>query len=152
LYDSVTSWLEVKLADQEKLSPTDDPILLVRDLAAKTKELTDMHVDILMKSMKRPHKTSKKPVKPPKGAKVVKNKSKTGSADKAEAPFDFGDGSQPPIFKVGEEGEFNEEEFMAFLEKSQPRAEKGANTDEAASKAGNVPENEEREDKPHDEL
>jgi hypoxia up-regulated 1 len=153
LYDSVSTWLAEKLAEQKQLSPTEDPILLVKDMAAKTKELTDMHVDILMKSMKRQHKTSRKPVKPPKGAKVVKNKSKTASADKAGPSLDFGDGSQPPIFKVGEDGEFNEEELLAFLEKQQgANAGENAKTDDTASKAGNVPENEETGKKPHDEL
>jgi hypothetical protein len=112
-----------------------------------------MHVDILTKAMKRPVKTSRKPVKPPKGAKVKKNKSKTDSADKAGPSLDFGDGSKPPIFKVGEDGEFNEEELMAFLSKQQAaNAAEDTKTAEAASKAGNAPENEEVEKKPHDEL
>ena len=153
LYDSVTTWLTEKLAEQEKLSPTEDPVLLVKDLTAKTKELTAMHVDILVKSMKRPHKTSRKPVKPPKSAKVKKNKSKTDSADKAGASLDFGDGRTPPMFKIGEDGEFNEEELLAFLEKNQAaNAGESIKTDEAASKAGKGSENEETKKKPHDEL
>lgn len=158
LYDSVTTWLTEQLAEQEKLPPTADPVLLVKDLTAKTKELTDMHVDILMKSMKRPYKTSRKPVKPPKGAKIKKNKSKTDSADKAEASLEFGDGNKPPIFKVGEDGEFNEEELLAFLEKNYA-ANAGAGEDtktaEAASSARKSAENgetEKKEKKPHDEL
>ena len=151
LHDSVTTWLAGKLAEQEKLSPTEDPVLLLEDIAAKTKELTDMHVEILTKAMKRPHKTSRKPVKPPKGAKVVKNKSKTSSADKAGASLDFGDGSQPPIFKVGEDGQFDEEELRAFLEKNQYTGE-GAKSNEAAPETREEAGNEEEGKKPHDEL
>ena len=155
LYDSVTTWLAEKLAEQEKLLQTADPVLLIKDLQAKTKELTDMHVEILMKSMKRPFKSSRKPAKPSK-SKSKKNKSKTDSADKAGASLDFGDGSKPPIFKVGEDGEFNEEELLAFLEKQQGYNGGGAggNTkaDEGASSAGQSTEKEEVKKKGHDEL
>ncbi|KAG0649047.1 Hypoxia up-regulated 1 [Hyphodiscus hymeniophilus] len=152
LYDSVTKWLVEKLAEQEKLSPTDDPVLLVKDLTAKTKELTDMHVDILMKSMKRPHKTSRKPVKPPKGAKVGKKKSKTGSADKAAPSLDFGDGVKPQIFNFDEDGDMDEQ-LKAFMEQySAPEVEEDANTAGTVPEAGKEPEKEETGEKPHDEL
>ena len=155
LYDSVTTWLAEKLAEQEKLPPTADPVLLVKDLTTRTKELTDVHVDMLMKSMKRPFKSSRKPVKPSKGAKAKKNKSKTSSANKAEASLEFGDGNQPPIFKVGEDGEFNQEELLAFLEKNQASytgAGEETKTADAGSSAGTSADSEETEKKPHDEL
>ena len=151
LYDAVTTWLAERLAEQEKLSPTEDPVLLVRDVVAKTKELTDMHVDILMKGMRRPQKASPKPLKSPKGTKVVKSKSKTGSTDNSGPSLDFGDGSQPPIFKVGEDGQFDEEQLRAFLEKNQYTGG-SADTGEAAPKAENMPEKEEPGKKIHNEL
>jgi hypoxia up-regulated 1 len=153
LYDSITTWLAEKLAQQEKLTSADDPVLLLNDLKAKTKELTDAHLDLLMKSIKRPRRTSQKPVKPTKGPKVVKTKVKSESADRPTPSLDFGDGSQPPIFKFGEDGNLDEEQLLAFLEKNQAEsAGQSGNQGSAASKAASAPEKEEAEQRPHDEL
>ena len=56
---SVKEWLDEKLAEQEKLSPTDDPVLLSSELSAKSKELNDMVMSLLTKQMKRPSKAKK---------------------------------------------------------------------------------------------
>ena len=61
--ESVESWLASKLAEQEKLSPTDDPVILSSDLAAKSKELNDMVMSLLTKQMKTPPKAKKPKVK-----------------------------------------------------------------------------------------
>ena len=119
-YDAISKWLEEKLAEQEKLSETADPVLLTKDLTAKAKELTDTHVDLIMKSMKQPYR-SKRPTtksKKPKAKKTStkkKNASKTGSAEKAGKTLDFaGDGT--PMFG-GEDSEMSAEEMMAWIEK-----------------------------------
>jgi hypoxia up-regulated 1 len=123
-YDTISKWLEEKLAEQEKLPETADPVLLTKDLIAKAKELTDTHVDLIMKSMRQPYKSSRPTTKPkkPKAKKTStkkKNASKTGSAEKAEKTLEFTEDGKPS-FRVGEDGEMpTEEEIMAFLEKAQ---------------------------------
>ncbi|KAH8766404.1 Hsp70 protein-domain-containing protein [Hyaloscypha sp. PMI_1271] len=121
-YDTISKWLAEKLAEQEKLSETADPVLLTKDLTAKSKELTDMHVDLIMKSMKQPYKSKRPTPKPKKKAKKTSTKkakgSKTGSAEKAEKTLGFTEDGMPS-FKIGEDGEMpTEEEIMAWIEKS----------------------------------
>lgn len=62
-HESVESWLNSRLAEQEKLSPTDDPVILSTELAAKSKELNDMVMNLLTKQMKTPPKSKKSKVK-----------------------------------------------------------------------------------------
>ena len=57
-HTSIKTWLEAKLAEQAKLTPTDDPSLLSFDLAAKTKELNDAIMALITKQMKTPPKPS----------------------------------------------------------------------------------------------
>ncbi|KAK0125532.1 lumenal Hsp70 protein [Cadophora gregata f. sp. sojae] len=122
LYDTISAWLAEKLPQQEKLGPTDDPILLSKDLTAKAKQLTDNHVELILKSMKQPYKSSRptpKKAKKPKAKKTKKSGTKTGSAEKAEKTLDFNEKGQPS-FKIGEDGELpSEEEIMDFIKKSQ---------------------------------
>lgn len=75
--ESVESWLDTKLAEQEKLSPTDDPVILSSDMAAKSKELNDIVMGLLTKQMKTPPK-GKKP-------KVKSASAKTKSAKKSKS-------------------------------------------------------------------
>ena len=124
-YDTISKWLEEKLTEQEKLSETDDPVLLSKDLTAKAKELTDMHVDLIMKSMRQPYKPKRpttKPKKKPKKTSTKKAKgSKTGSAEKPEKTLGFTEDGMPS-FKIGEDGEMpSEEEIMAWIEKEKTR-------------------------------
>jgi hypoxia up-regulated 1 len=128
LYDSISSWLTSKLAEQEKLSVTADPVLLTKDLEAKAKELQDIQVELIMKTMKQPFKSKRPTTKPKKSSKPKKTKSKstsskTESAEKAEKTLEFNDEGMP-MFKVGEDGELpSEEEILAFIEKSKAREE-----------------------------
>ena len=57
--NTVQKWLDEKLAEQEKLSPIDDPVLLSSELSAKSKELNDMVMNLLTKQMKTPPKPKK---------------------------------------------------------------------------------------------
>jgi len=137
LYDSISSWLAEKLAEQEKLDITSDPVIFTKDLEAKAKELSDIQVELIMKSMKQPFKTKRPTAKPKKASKPKKTKSKsasskTGTAEKAEKMLDFNDEGQP-TFKVGEDGELpTEEEILAFIEKN--KAENAAKEKEDKSK------------------
>ena len=69
--ESVRKWLDIKLAEQEKLSPRDEPALLASDIAAKSKELNGALMDLLQKKMLQP---------PPKPST---SKTKTSKAKKA---------------------------------------------------------------------
>lgn len=83
--DSVQKWLETKLADQEKLSPTDDPAFLSSDLAAKSKELNQVVMRLLQKQMEMPGRPkSSSRTKKSVTKKVTPKTSATESADKAE--------------------------------------------------------------------
>ena len=57
--DSVKQWLDRKLAEQDKLSPADDPVLLASELSANSKELNDVVMSLLTKQMKTPPKSKK---------------------------------------------------------------------------------------------
>lgn len=63
--ETVEAWLQAKTAEQEKLSPTDDPVLLSADLAAKSKELNQVVMKLLQKQMEIPSR-------PPKSSKTKK--------------------------------------------------------------------------------
>ncbi|KAL2260844.1 hypothetical protein VTK26DRAFT_5044 [Humicola hyalothermophila] len=52
LYTSISAWLEEKLTEQEKLGPTDDPVLLVKDLTEKREKLDKAGLDLAMKAVK----------------------------------------------------------------------------------------------------
>jgi hypoxia up-regulated 1 len=169
-YDSISTWLATKLAEQEKLPETADPVLLTKDLVVKAKELTDMHVDLIMKAMKQPYK-SKRPTAKPKKSKPKKTSTKKGKgtkteSEKAEKTLGFTEDGMPS-FRVGEDGEMpSEEEIMRWIEKSKAeqaakelKAEKeryyaneqGGPDDEEAKKEDGKTEDGEKVEK-HDEL
>ncbi|KAG9236360.1 Hsp70 protein-domain-containing protein [Amylocarpus encephaloides] len=125
LYDDISAWLKEKLAAQEKLTETSDPVLFSKDIADKAKELQDIQVELIMKSMQQPYKPKRqtatakpktKKAKKTKGAKGAK--SKTKSANEAENTMDV-DGEKPIEIKLGEKGGLpSEEEILAFVEKN----------------------------------
>ena len=65
MHDAVQKWLDEKLPQQEKLSATEDPVLLSSELSLKAKELNELFTNLIMNSMKAPKakkiKTSTKP-------------------------------------------------------------------------------------------
>ena len=83
IYSSVQSWLEERLGAQEKLSPYDDPAVLVADLEAKAKQVGATVSDVIMKQIKMqtPPKVKKsKSSKKPKKTKSTSTTSTTASA------------------------------------------------------------------------
>lgn len=74
--ESIQKWLDEKLAEQEKLSLTDDPALLSSDLAAKSKELNDVIMRLIQRQMQMP---KPKPAKPKKSSTTKIFSSKTSS-------------------------------------------------------------------------
>lgn len=88
LYTSISAWLEEKLAAQAKLGPTDDPVLLAKDLQARREKLDKAGVDLAMKGVRNfQNKKAGSGGKKPAGEKTKKAKAakgtKTGSAPKA---------------------------------------------------------------------
>ncbi|KAH8819199.1 Hsp70 protein-domain-containing protein, partial [Xylogone sp. PMI_703] len=96
LYETTMKWLEEKLSEQENLPQNADPVILVREITARTKELEEIGVEILMKSMRKPYTTNRPPRKDKedKGGEKKSSKSKKGgkkkttSAKDAEQTFD----------------------------------------------------------------
>ncbi len=58
--DDAQRWLDEKLAEQEKLSPIDDPVLMSTEISAKSQEINDAVMNLLTKQMKPPKQSSKK--------------------------------------------------------------------------------------------
>ncbi|KAI0378346.1 actin-like ATPase domain-containing protein [Hypomontagnella monticulosa] len=102
LSKSVIDWLEQKLAEQEKLPGTADPVLLAKDLMEKTKQLEKAGMDLAMKSVRNFEKSKKKSSsKKPSKTKSKKTSTKTGT-DGSEPTIEFKEGEN--YFKVGEDG------------------------------------------------
>ncbi|KAI1400412.1 actin-like ATPase domain-containing protein [Hypoxylon fuscum] len=119
LSTSIIDWLEKKLAEQEKLPETADPVLLAKDIQEKTKKLEKAGMDLAMKSAKNFDKTGKK-----KGGSKKSSKSKT---KKVSTKTDS-DGSEPTVdgenyIKFGEDGKGPSaeeiEEMIRRLQKEQ---------------------------------
>ena len=83
--DSVKKWLDEKLAEQDKLSATDDPVLLSSELSAKSEELNNLVMRLLTKQMKTPPK----PKKSKSRSKVTKTSS-TKAMDKESSIVESG--------------------------------------------------------------
>lgn len=87
--ESVRKWLDIKLAEQEKLSPRDEPALLASDIAAKSKELNRALMDLLQKKMQQPPpkpSTSKTKTSKTKKAATKTVKAKISNTELAEDP------------------------------------------------------------------
>ncbi|CAG8950207.1 hypothetical protein HYFRA_00008444 [Hymenoscyphus fraxineus] len=123
LEEDISKWLAETLAKQEALKETDDPVLLTKDLADKAKQLQDIQVELIMKSMQQPYK-SKRPTKPKKAAKPKKSKSAKSKTSgwNPEKTFDT-NGDGVPVFKMGEDGEMpSEEEILKMIAKNKKPA------------------------------
>ncbi|CCC14020.1 hypothetical protein SMACR_08187 [Sordaria macrospora] len=79
LYTSISTWLELKVAEQEKLGPTDDPVLTVKDLLERREKLDKAGMALAMKGVKNFEKTQAKA----KGGKANGNGKAKASGSKA---------------------------------------------------------------------
>ncbi|KAL8858182.1 MAG: hypothetical protein Q9178_005359 [Gyalolechia marmorata] len=130
--DDVQSWLDSKVAAQDKLSPTDDPVILASDLEAKSRDLNKVVMDLLQRQMKKAPKTPPPPPKKEKGGKKVKGGAKGGkgklpkSIDIEELWKDMPAGEREELEKamkgVKKEGSVEEEEAALFLIRFDPKA------------------------------
>ncbi|KAI0809400.1 Hsp70 protein-domain-containing protein [Xylaria sp. FL0064] len=109
LYDSIVTWLEEKLAEQEKLPETADPVLLVKEITEKTKKLEQAGVDMAMRSVRKFESKFKK-----NSSSKKSSKTKTKTATKTSK-----DGSAPTIdINFGENGEMpSAEEIEEMIKK-----------------------------------
>ncbi|KAI1275735.1 Hsp70 protein-domain-containing protein [Xylaria sp. FL0933] len=123
LYDSILTWLEEKLAEQEKLPETADPVLLVKEITEKTKKLEQAGVDMAMRSVRKFESRFKK-----NSSSKKTSKTKTKTATKTSK-----DGSAPTIdINFGENGEMpSAEEIEEMIKKM---AEEQKSKDETKTK------------------
>ncbi|KAJ3577091.1 hypothetical protein NPX13_g3476 [Xylaria arbuscula] len=126
LYDSIVSWLEEKIAEQDKLPETADPVLLVKEITEKTKKLEKAGLDMAMRSVKKFESKFKKN----NGSKKT-TKTKSKSTTKTSQG-----GSEPTIdLKFGENGEIPsaeeiEEMIKKLAEEKNSKDERGTKHDE----------------------
>ncbi|KAI2634150.1 actin-like ATPase domain-containing protein [Hypomontagnella submonticulosa] len=124
LSKSVIDWLEQKLAEQDKLPGTADPVLLAKDLMEKTKQLEKAGMDLAMKSVRNFEKNKKSSSKKASKTKSKKTSTKTGS-DGSEPTMELKEGEN--YFKVGEDGKGptaeDIEEMIKRLSKEQQNKE-----------------------------
>ncbi|KAI0432844.1 Hsp70 protein-domain-containing protein [Xylaria sp. FL1042] len=105
LYDSIITWLEEKLAEQEKLPETADPVLLVKDITEKTKKLEQAGVDMAMRSVRKFESKFKKNSSSKKSTKT-KTKTSTKTSKDGSAPtidINFGENGEMPSAEEIEE-------------------------------------------------
>lgn len=131
--DSVQAWLNEKLVEQEKLGPTDDPVVLSSELTAKSKELNDMVMKLLTKQMKAPPKSKPKP-------KVKTAKTKSGKKGKPTISPDDILKDMPDASKITDE------------QISEAIAQQKSKASESKGKAGATGTAEEKSKVAHEEL
>ncbi|KAK5166661.1 lumenal Hsp70 protein [Saxophila tyrrhenica] len=81
-YESAKQWLTEKEAEQAKLKPHEEPVLLTKDIEKKANELSEVMRDLLYKKMKAPKSSSSS--KKPKSSKTKASKKKSASSTAAE--------------------------------------------------------------------
>ncbi|KAK3386616.1 Hsp70 protein-domain-containing protein [Podospora didyma] len=144
LYVSISAWLEEKVAAQDKLGATDDPVLLSKDLTERREKLDKAGVDLAMKGVRNFEKKKK--------AKETKSKKAKVSKSKAS-------GKAAPTIKLkpGEDGKmpsFTEEEINEMLRKYREE-NPDAGTEVPPPKAKDEPAQKKTEEEPplkHEEL
>ena len=105
-YTSIQIWLDAQISAQAKLSPADDPVIRSEDLAAKSKELNK----VIMELLQRKPKMLPPPPRPSKSAGKVKGSAAGGKkAEKGKGKGKSGDG------KDGKDGSGGDEEFLEYL-------------------------------------
>jgi hypoxia up-regulated 1 len=87
LYEAITAWLAEKLPEQEKLGPTDNPVILVKDLQERRDKLDKAGLALAMKGVKNYEKRKFKEdgVDQEEGTKKKTQSSKTKKAGKKTA-------------------------------------------------------------------
>ncbi|KAH7040705.1 Hsp70 protein-domain-containing protein [Microdochium trichocladiopsis] len=148
LAESTAKWLKEKLTAQDKLPDTANPVLLIKDITEKTKQLEKAGMDLAMKSVKNFDKKNKKKSSSTKKSKT-KSSTKTATGEGSAPTLDFDNLKAEDLFQFNDKGErINKEDMEALLQKmKQFQAENKDGKAEAETEA------EAEAEKPsHDEL
>ncbi|KAK4102475.1 actin-like ATPase domain-containing protein [Parathielavia hyrcaniae] len=149
-YASISAWLEEKLAAQEKLGATDDPVLLVKDLADRRERLDKVGMELAMKGVRNFEKNKKKDGsnkdnKEGNGKKKAKTKGSGGGSGTKTAT---GKPAQQTI-KLGEDGKMpSQEELDELLREFMKEGEGG----ETEGKKSEEQQEQQEKKEGHDEL
>jgi len=84
-YDSVKAWLDEKLALQEKLTPYDDPAVLVKELELRAKQLQTDTTNLIMKNVRGMPGGGANGGKKPKSSNAKKSKTKKAKSGSASS-------------------------------------------------------------------
>lgn len=131
LHVSVVAWLEAKVVEQEKLGPTNDPVLLSKDLTEKKEKLDKAGMDLAMKGVR--------------NFEAKNKKAKTSKTKKAKASKTAKGAKKPgQTIKIGEDGKMpSEEEIEEMLKQYMKDDKAGDKGEKKAEKAEDVPKHEE---------
>ncbi|RYP07875.1 hypothetical protein DL764_002241 [Monosporascus ibericus] len=132
LSKSTLEWLEEKLAEQEKLPDTSDPVLLSKDIIDRTKKLEKAGMDLAMKTVKNFDKDRKK--KTSKKASKTKKKSATGTAETADSQPTLDLKDRENFIKFAEDGKKPTAEEIEEMIRKLTKEQQDRDTDSAERK------------------
>ncbi|KAH6848124.1 Hsp70 protein-domain-containing protein [Chaetomium sp. MPI-CAGE-AT-0009] len=138
LYASISAWLEEKVPEQDKLGPTDDPVLLVKDLTDRREKLDKVGMELAMKGVRNFEKRKTGDEKKDKKEKKKEKKAKSTAAKPAKPA---------QTLRVGEDGKMPSQEELEEMLKEFMKENGGA---EGEQKQEQGREREKKEG--HDEL
>ncbi|KAL2168412.1 hypothetical protein VTG60DRAFT_7325 [Thermothelomyces hinnuleus] len=148
LYTSITAWLEEKLAEQEKLGPTDDPVLLVKDLTEKREKLDKVGLELAMKGVRNFERRKASEDKGKETKKSKKAKESSSTSTKSAKPA-----QQTIQIKPGEDGKMPSPEELDEMLKEFIKEDKAPNGEEAnQEQKQKQEEKKEEKNEGHDEL
>ena len=118
-YESIQQWLDTKLAEQAKLSDSEDPAILIKDLENKSRRLNNVLMEIVQKKMRMPTKSKAfKPKATKKSKKSAKDKKAEENGD-VEREIKFEQDKPPLSVKLPEDA--TEEEIKEAIEKAKKK-------------------------------
>lgn len=131
LHDAISAWLAEKLPAQEKLSASDDPVLLVKDLTERREKLDKAGMDLAMKGVRNFERR--------KGGADKDNKSKSKTAKGGKASSSSSSSTKPAKpaqtikLRPGEDGKMpTQEEIDEMLKQfMEERERQGEQTEQA---------------------
>lgn len=118
-YESIQQWLDTKLAEQAKLSDSEDPAILIKDLENKSRRLNNVLMEIVQKKMRMPTKSKAfKPKATKKSKKSAKDKKAEENGD-VEREIKFEQDKPPLSVKLPEDA--TEAEIKEAIEKAKKK-------------------------------
>ncbi|KAK5128894.1 hypothetical protein LTR85_000227 [Meristemomyces frigidus] len=131
VYESVAKWLAEKEAEQGKLKPYEEPVLLVKDIEAQATKLSDVMSDLLYKKMQKSKSSSSSSTKKLKTSKTKSSRKAKSSTTEAPAEGSESAGGKPQFITVGADDEMpTEEEILQMVSKAKGSGAKSKVRDE----------------------